>query len=88
MFADFFPVHALTGVETDVELTDPYYEGESWVKVGDALRIVCQIPVQEPFALRWTKDDALLDLTTVDFVSGLRDKVDVAQQSYLYVILL
>jgi len=43
----------------------PFYEGETWVEDGNPFAIVCKIPMQEPYALQWTRNDQPLNLSMV-----------------------
>ena len=50
---------------TEAMLSEPVYEGETWVEMDSPLRIVCKIPMQEPYALHWTINNEPLDSTLV-----------------------
>lgn len=45
-------------------LSDPIYEGETWVEKDSPLRIVCKIPMQE--SLHWTVNNEPLDSSLVN----------------------
>lgn len=47
------------------DVSDPLYEGETWVEEGNGFAIVCKIPMQEPYALQWTRNDQPLNLSMV-----------------------
>lgn len=49
--------------------SDPLYEGETWVAPDNPIRIVCKIPMQEPFALEWTINNEPLNMSMVNTFS-------------------
>jgi len=55
----------MIGNDTKSTATDPVYEGETWVHAGCSMRIVCKIPIREPFALQWTRNNQPLNLSSV-----------------------
>ena len=70
LFTVFFSISSLCGFNYDDEITEamlsePVYEGETWVEKDSPLRIVCKISLQEPYALQWTINNEPLDTTLV-----------------------
>ena len=53
----------IVGVE--VKAIDTIYEAENWVDAGGSFTIICKIPMEDPFALEWTRNNETLNLATV-----------------------
>ena len=51
---------------TAAKTSDPIYEGENWVDLGGTLKILCKIPMEEPFALEWSRNNETLNTSMVD----------------------
>lgn len=65
-FISFFVASiVLCGMQVAAGVSDPTYEGETWVEEGNPIAIVCKIPMREPYALQWTRNDQPLNLSMV-----------------------
>ena len=60
---------------TEVDGSQPVYEGPTIIREGEPLRIVCKIGMREPFALEWLKDDMTINLLLVFIISHFVDTV-------------
>lgn len=58
-------LHAAWGGMRGTGVADPVYEGETWANAGCPFRIICRIPIREPFALQWTRNNQPLNLSMV-----------------------
>lgn len=62
-------LHALLAIGvtkySEAMVTEPVYEGETWVEKDSPFKIVCKIPMQEPYSMQWTIDNDPLDTSLV-----------------------